>query len=121
MQRMTSITPLAVVAVLGLSLPAEAAQTLVTRNFEVRIEVLCPEGDVTCDKVRYTGVNRRNGRSITLNGRTLHTLCADGVTPCRFLGYEFRSGSITYTAFDSGLLSVREGSKVLLEEQGTWR
>ncbi|MFO0519912.1 MAG: hypothetical protein ACK515_05740 [bacterium] len=118
---MTSIAPLAMAAMLAWVLPVEAAQTLVTPNFEVRIEVLCAEGNVTCDKVRYTGTNRRNGRSITLTGRTLHSLCADGVSPCRFLGYEFRSGSITYTAFESGLLSVREGSKVLLEEQGAWR
>jgi hypothetical protein len=101
--------------------PPAAGQVLVTPNFEVRIEMRCAEGSVSCDKVRYTGINRRTGQSIRLDGRTLHSPCADGVTPCRFLGYVFRNGNVTYTAWENGLLSVRSGDRVLLEEQGEWR
>jgi len=97
------------------------AQRLVTDSFDIEIDVRCEEGVVACDKVRYTSVNRRNGKSITLRGKDLHTRCADGVTPCRFLGYVFRNGKTTYTVWENGTLSIKQGSKVLLEEQGTWR
>jgi hypothetical protein len=97
------------------------AQRLVTDSFDITIDVRCEEGVVACDKVRYKSVNRKNGKSITLNGKDMHTRCADGVTPCRFLGYVFRNGKTTYTVWENGILSIKQGSKVLLEEQGTWR
>lgn len=51
----------------------------------------------------------------------MHTLCSDGVTPCRFLGYEFMNGNIAYRVFESGLLQVVRGeNEVLVEEQGEW-
>ncbi len=96
--------------------------TLTTKNHTVTISQLCPEGYVTCNNVKYVGVSNRSGNKIELNGTTLHTVCADGKTPCRFLGYEFKNGNVTYRVLESGLLQVLQGeSKVLLEENGTWR
>ena len=95
-------------------------ETLTTPGYVVRIEVGCAEGEVSCDKVRYEGTDRRSGASITLRGRTLHTTCADGVTPCRFLGYVFKRGGVSYTVLESGALVVRRGGRTLLEEAGRW-
>ncbi|MES2412600.1 MAG: hypothetical protein V4614_02280 [Pseudomonadota bacterium] len=47
-------------------------------------------------------------------------LGADGVTPARFLGWEFRNGRTIYTVTEDGLLEVRQGKRVLVSEQGQW-
>ena len=97
------------------------AQQLDTPNYTVEIQQLCPEGEVQCQDVLYKGTSKLSGASIELQGSTLHSLCADGVTPCRFLGYQFNNGRIRYLVFESGLLQVIGSSgKVLLEEQGLW-
>lgn len=98
------------------------AGTLTTKNYIVEITRNCEEGVVSCDNVTYRGISKQTGKAITLKGSTKHTTCADGITPCRFLGYEFKSGNITYLVLESGLLQVLKGkSKVLLEERGKWK
>lgn len=110
-------------AVLLLALPISVAahQRLVTDSFEVTIDTRCKEGTVGCDKVHYTGVHRKTGRSIKLVGQEMHSRCADGVTPCRFLGYSFRNGDVTYAVLEDGTLLVRQGERVLVQERGTWQ
>lgn len=106
---------------LVVSASAYAAEVLTTPNFVVTITRNCAEGFVTCDDVSYRGVAKKTGKAITLKGRTMHTTCADGVTPCRFLGYVFRNGDISYRVWESGQLEVLQGrDKVLLEEKGEW-
>lgn len=99
---------------------ANAQQVLVTPSFRVTI-VGCAEGEVSCDNVKYTGVSKKNGSRIRLTGRTLHTLGADGVTPSRFLGWEFRKGKTIYTVTEGGVLEVTQGAKTLVSEQGEWQ
>jgi hypothetical protein len=96
-------------------------RVLDTPHFLVRIEVRCAEGEVTCDDVVYAGRNKRTGASVTIVGRTSHTLCADGVTPCRFLGYAFETGGFRYFVGEDGQLLVRKGAKVLVQEFGSWQ
>jgi hypothetical protein len=96
-------------------------QTLDTPSFTIRIEVRCPEGEVTCDDVSYRGENKRTKRSANLEGRTAHSMCADKVTPGRFLGYVFRRGNFTYFVSDAGELIVRDGEKVIVQESGVWQ
>ena len=97
------------------------AGTLTTKNHIVTVTQLCPEGYVSCDNVKYVGLSKKSGNSIELNGRTLHTSCADGITPCRFLGYEFKNDNITYRVLEIGILQViQDGSEVLFEERGSW-
>lgn len=48
-------------------------------------------------------------------------MCADGVTPCRFLGYQFDNGRYRYFISDAGELVVSKGDKVLSTESGEWR
>ncbi len=99
---------------------AQAQDVLVTPSFTVTITG-CAEGEVSCDNAKYSGVSKKNGSRIRLTGRTLHTLGADGVTPSRFLGWEFRNGKTVYTVTEGGVLEVRQGAKTLVSEQGEWQ
>jgi hypothetical protein len=108
-------------AILAVLAAPAAAQILTTPNYVVTITVNCEEGNVTCDDVTYHGVSKKSGKALTLKGRTRHTICADGVTPCRFLGYEFKSGRTTYVVQDAGVLLVIREKKILLQEKGEWQ
>jgi len=81
----------------------------------------CDEYAVTCDNVKYVGVSKRTGKSITLTGKTVHTVGADGVTPARFLGYMFKNGKTTCFVGEDGELRVTRGSRVLVHERGIWK
>jgi hypothetical protein len=96
------------------------AESLKTKNHRVIITRNCPEGSVTCNNVSYYGLNFRTGTSIRLKGKTLHRLCADGVTPCQFLGYEFFNGNTRYVVGTDGSLRVTQGKRLILQEIGTW-
>ncbi len=97
---------------------AALGETLKTKNFSVTITRNCPEGNVTCNKVTYYGKNLKTGNSIRLTGKTIHKTCADGVTPCQFLGYEFRNRDYLYRVTADGKLQVYQGKKLILQERG---
>ncbi|ARV63035.1 hypothetical protein BZZ01_14905 [Nostocales cyanobacterium HT-58-2] len=100
---------------------AALAETLTTTNFNITITRKCPEGSVSCNNVIYNGTNVRTGDSIRLTGKTIHTTCADGVTPCRFIGYQFRNANYLYQVTEDGALQIYQGKKLVLQEKGTWR
>lgn len=107
---------------LTLYLPAHATKlVLETSSFVVKIDVRCAEGNVTCENVLYTGTSRRTGKSISVKGHTMHSKCADGVTPCRFQGYTFDHAKINYTVYEDGGLVVMSGNKTLVNEKGVWK
>lgn len=103
------------------SAQAQARQTLDTPGYLVEIVQRCEEGNVTCDDVRYTGTSKKSGRAISLRGRTVHAMGADGVTPGAFQGYVFRSGRVTYAVHADGRLVVTEGSRTLVDQRGHWK
>lgn len=76
------------------------------------------KGYVTCDKVKYYDQNLKTGKSISLIGKTIHTTGADGVTPGRFLGYEFRNKNYLYRVTEDGILLIYRGKKLIFKEQG---
>ncbi|MGK7940545.1 MAG: hypothetical protein AB4062_10435 [Crocosphaera sp.] len=96
-------------------------QILRTKNFEITIRSNCVEDSVTCNNVSYEGININTGDSIQLAGKTIHTTCADGITPCRFIGYQFINGEYVYVVQNNGLLLVYKEDQIILEEQGTWQ
>ena len=100
---------------------AQNRQTLDTPGYTVDIVQQCEEGNVTCDDVRYTGTSKKTGKSITLRGKTVHTLAADGVTPGAFQGYAFKTGRTHYTVYADGRLLVTQGRKTLVNQQGQWK
>jgi hypothetical protein len=114
------LTALWLAATAATATTVQAQEVLVTPSFTVTITG-CAEGEVSCDNVRYTGVSRKNGSRVRLTGKTLHTMGADGVTPARFLGWQFRNGRAVYTVTEGGLLEVNQGKKTLVSEQGEWQ
>jgi hypothetical protein len=100
--------------------PVPSAQ-LVTKGYDIQIHDQCAEGEVTCEQVGYLGVSRPTGQSIRLTGTTRHAPCTDGVTPSRFLGYEFRNGNVTYFVSADGELVVTDtAGRLLVQERGQW-
>ena len=106
--------------VLPFALAANAA-VLVTEQFVVVIVERCAEGDVACNSVTYTGVDRKTGKAISLKGRAWVRMCAGGVTPCEHLGWQFRNGEFTYRIRETPpSLEVERGGKTVLEQKAVW-
>lgn len=99
-----------------------SAEMLLTDSYSIQIERECKEGNVTCDNVRFTYIYGGSDEKNVAMGSTVHSLCADGETPCSFKGYTFSAGSRQYFIRTSGTLEVldHEGNQALLE-QGTWK
>ncbi|ENJ7187243.1 hypothetical protein AB1740_003023 [Vibrio fluvialis] len=95
--------------------------TLETLHYVVEVTSQCEEGNVSCDNVTYVGHAKESGKLIALKGETLHMMCKDGKTPCRFLGYHFFNGNTEYQVLENGILRVVQDSKVILEERGQWK
>jgi len=115
-----AIATLAMSAIIGS--PAQVQEVLETPGYVVTITNDCEEGVVVCDRAIYRGVSKKSGKSITLRGSTMHTTCADGETPCRFLGWRFVSPQgVIYEVFEDGTLIVRRGERILLRQRGRWR
>ncbi|WP_226647857.1 hypothetical protein [Microbulbifer variabilis] len=97
------------------------AEILTTANYEVKITRNCPEGYVYCENVTYEGKSKKSGNSIIITGETWYSLCKDGITPCRFLGYRFKNGNHHYLVYSEGVLEVIKGDNtVIIRENGTW-
>jgi len=97
------------------------AQTLETKNFKVKITNNCVEGVVGCDRLTYRGTDKNTGRSIKLSGKQIVRTCADRITPCQSLGYEFRNGEYVYFVSEDGRLLVYQNQKLILNEAGRWQ
>ncbi|EQM65966.1 hypothetical protein QYE80_27685 [Pseudomonas tohonis] len=97
------------------------AQTLETPGYRIEIIDQCEEGTVGCDNMLYRGTSKKSGNTLELKGRQLMRLCADGVTPCHSLGYEFNNGDTRYFVGEDGHLSVTRGERTLVDQQGEWR
>jgi len=96
------------------------ADTLITSSYKVEIGA-CPEGYVTCDTIPVELKELKTGIVSTHIGETLHTLCKDGVTPCRFLGYHFTSDVSQYYIYENGSLMIYAADEQLVvDEQGKW-
>ena len=116
----TKVAPLALIlTATAACLPAQA-QRLRTENFQVTVVRNCSNEGPICDDISYVGTNLNSGEMVRLNGTTVHTICADGITPCRFMGYQFRNGQYRYLVTYEGTLEVYRGRDLLLQEQGKW-
>ena len=107
------------VSALLAAVPTSRADTLTTPSYTITIKG-CEEYVVSCDNVKYVGLSNKTGKSVTLTGRTVHSVGADGVTPAHFLGYVFKKGKTTYFVGEDGELKVTRGSRVLVQERGVW-
>jgi len=96
------------------------SHTLDTPDFTITITCQQKEYEVGCDSAIYEGISKKTGNKINLQGKQLMKLCADGVTPCHSLGYEFYNGNIRYLVTDDGELIVSQGDEILLQQAGHW-
>jgi hemolysin activation/secretion protein len=110
---------IAAIALLGAAVAQ--SQTLETPNYVVEITCQSKEYEVGCSHVTYKGTNKKSGQSISLSGKQLMKLCADGVTPCHSLGYEFNSGNTRYVVTEGGELIVSKNNSIILDEKGVWK
>ncbi len=89
------------------------AETLVTKNFQIKITQHCEEGNVSCDRVTYVGKSLKTGKSIFLTGKTLNNSRS-----YTLLGYEFRNGPYRYLITSDNTLLVYKRDRLILREQG---
>ncbi len=97
-----------------------APSILTTPSYVITIEAHCPEYETLCNHVTYFETDRKTKKTLTLNGREVHHILADGITPGHFLGYEFKNGSTNYFVGEAGEFQMTQGTNVLIEEQGAW-
>lgn len=97
------------------------ADTLISPSYRFVLEQNCAEGEVSCATISGYLETKASGVKQNFTGETRHSLCADGVTPCRFQGYEVSAGGITYFLTDDGGISIiaKDGT-VTGSEQGQW-
>ena len=93
-----------------------------TENYEFNVTTLCEEGNVTCDNIQIVGGEKSSVDSEIHIGNTVHSKCSDEITPCRFLGYEFKSNGFTYRLLesDSRFELINESGELVIQEQGKW-
>jgi hypothetical protein len=96
------------------------ASELETENHILNVKVNCKEGNVTCNDVIFILKNKSTGSVKKYKGNTWHNW--HNQNPTRFLGYEFKSGDISYTASEVGIFTkIRGTSEVIFEEKGVWK
>lgn len=97
--------------------------TLVTSHYKMNIIHLCKEeGCVSCNNYLLE-LYEVKSKTITLaKGKAMHTLGNDGVTPSRFLGYEFQKGVFIYKLLDysDNLFEIYKGKKLIYSEKAIY-
>jgi len=76
---------------------------------------------VGCDRITYRGTDKTTGKLIKRSGNQIMRMCADGVTPCQSLGYQFKNAKYLYVVSEEGRLLVYQGKKLILNEAGKWQ
>ncbi|NHZ65415.1 hypothetical protein [Massilia genomosp. 1] len=99
---------------------AARADILITPSFIINIEEECAVEYRVCGKVSYTGTSKKTGQAIVLRGKTVEGKC-DENRFCKFEGYVFKNGATVYRVSSDGKLTVSQGAKTLVEEEGVWQ
>ena len=100
------------------------AGELVTPSAKAIITQLCEEGEVTCSKVKLELIEISSDTTLHAFGKTRHSKCRDGTTPCTFQGWEFynKNGVATIFITSAGTVTMKsQEGEVTFEESGTWR
>jgi len=107
---------IAIIASTCFAPPAYSSGKYSTPTYELSIERSCAEGMISCDNVHMTLNNKNTKESISIIGSTVHTTCADGVTPCRFLGYKFQKDDLIYIITNQHLTIQKSKKEIVSEE-----
>ncbi|HEB9286300.1 hypothetical protein [Campylobacter coli] len=82
--------------------------TYENEKFWIKILNLCPEGNITCDKIVYVGVNKNNGKYIVLNGKSISDVNMN------FKGYVFKNDIYEYNIFNN-FLYISKNKQIIQE------
>ena len=110
---------IAVLVALAIPLPAfqaEAKEMYSSKTYEFSIERRCQEGWVSCDNVLLESRNKKTGENLRIIGSTHHSTCADGISPCRFIGYIFKKDDLKIVIDDQNIVLIRNGTQILREQ-----
>lgn len=78
----------------------------------------CEEYVVNCFDYTLIMYHRKTGELTQVKGESLHSLCADKVTPCQYLGTIFKKGEMKYFLNDgASAFKILKNNKVILEEK----
>lgn len=81
-------------------------------DFWVSIKSLCEEGELSCQNVSYTAINKKNQSLIFLKGKALND------TNYNFIGFEFKNGIFLYRINDRAnlVLQIYKKNKLIYEK-----
>ena len=110
----------------NITCPDEQESCLVIETASYRItNITCPEYVVSCEGNPTILENKITGKTKTVYGKTMHTTCKDGVTPCKYLGYKFSDGRFEFYLWadygDRDFLTVHKDEKKVLRQRILWR
>src|SRR5580698_1433749 len=95
-----------------------AVRHLATEHYKITIREFCSK-DFDCNNVDYESVSS-TGKSIKLHGAHIWHECPGTHDPCHPIGYLFKNHGVEYLVSEDGNLTVTQGSKYLVQEQGKW-
>ncbi|MDX7986230.1 hypothetical protein FE392_02625 [Xenorhabdus sp. 12] len=90
-----------------------------TKNYDITINVRCPEGNVSCDDVVFSLFNKQKQTAMVMKGKTLNRDCVTG--SCDFYGYEFKNKGLVYKIYQYGIFDISKKGKVISSESGVFR
>jgi hypothetical protein len=95
-----------------------AVRHLTTEDYRITITEFCPK-DFDCNNVVYEAVSK-SGKTIKLHGAHIWHDCPGTHDPCHPIGYMFKNRGVEYLVSEDGYLTVSEGAKSLVHEEGKW-
>ena len=88
--------------------------TFETDDLWIKLINLCEEGELSCDKMVYIGLNKKTGYFITLTGKSVISK-----RNYNFLYYEFINNDTTYMITRDNNLEITQGGKLILSKNLT--
>lgn len=85
-----------------------------TDDLWIKIINLCEEGEMSCDKMVYIGLNKKTGDYITLSGKSVISK-----SNYNFLYYEFINNDTKYLITRDNTLEIMQGGKLILSKNLT--
>lgn len=86
--------------------------TYETDDLWIKLVTLCQEGELTCDKIVYIGLNKKTGDFITLSGKSVISK-----NSYNFLYYEFINNDTKYIINRYNTLEITKNNKLILSKQ----
>lgn len=88
-----------------------------TSKFILFVSERCAVESTFCKEVDFVLVQKNDCSVLRPKGMAVIRNCADGVTPCQHMGYEFRVGSVRWRLNESDYVWASDGKKEFGEEK----